>query len=125
MEDALKPLFKCRRCGTCCRIQGVVHLQRGEEASLATYLQLDVLAFTEKFTRLSPDRRGLVLKDNPDGSCTMLDGNGLCRVNDAKPTQCRDFPFSWTNSDSATICPALAEFQNRNDWAESDCSESG
>jgi Fe-S-cluster containining protein len=89
-----------------------VHLRKGEEVALASHLSMEVMFFTEKFTALSPDRRGLVLKDNPDGTCSLLEADGLCRVNDVKPAQCRAFPFSWTNSDSTTICPALAELRN-------------
>ena len=111
MNDALKSLFKCKQCGSCCRIQGLVHLRNDEVVALAADLELSVTDFTDRYTSLSSDRRGLVLKDNPDGSCILLGTNDLCQVNNVKPAQCRDFPFSWTNGDSATICPALAELQ--------------
>lgn len=31
-----------------------------------------------------------------------------CRVQSAKPAQCRGFPHSWRNPDSTVVCPALA-----------------
>ena len=34
---------------------------------------------------------------------------GACyRINSVKPEKCRTFPFEWTNSDSAEVCPGLA-----------------
>ncbi len=79
----------------------------GEESALAGCLGLDVLVFTERYAALVQDRRGLVLRDSPDGACILLDAEGRCTVHAAKPRQCREFPFSWQNADSATVCPAL------------------
>lgn len=107
MAADIASTFKCRQCGACCRTPGLVHLLDGEASALAAHLSQDVLAFTEKFTVLASDRRGLVLKDKPDGSCVLLDAHGRCLVHDVKPRQCRDFPFSWRNADSATLCPGL------------------
>ncbi|MGI5868503.1 MAG: YkgJ family cysteine cluster protein [Kiritimatiellia bacterium] len=103
--------FHCRQCGSCCRVSGYVNLQPGEEAAIAQSLGLDAFAFTERFTVLAPDRRGLVLREHPDGGCILLDDEGRCMVHDVKPRQCRDFPFSWRNADSAEICPALAALE--------------
>ncbi len=112
VNDGLKANFKCKHCGSCCRIPGLVHLRSDEVVAIAADLELSVTDFTDRYTSLSSDRRGLVLKDNPDGSCILLDTNDLCQVNNVKPTQCRDFPFSWANGDSATRCPALADLQS-------------
>ena len=100
--------FHCRQCGACCRVPGRVHLLPGEETALAQCLGLDVLDFTARCTALAPDRRSLVLKEKPDGACILLDDASRCAAHAAKPRQCRDFPFSWQNSDSATTCPGLA-----------------
>lgn len=99
--------FHCRQCGACCRVPGRVRLLPGEENALAQCLGLDVLDFTARYAVLAPDRRGLLLLDKPDGSCILLDKAGRCRVHAVKPQQCRDFPFTWQNADSAAICPAL------------------
>ena len=70
---------------------------------------MDFGMFADEFTELARDRRGLVLKDAPDGACILLGADGLCRANSAKPRQCREYPFTWRNPDSAEICPALSE----------------
>lgn len=103
-----KEQFQCRQCGNCCRIAGNVHLLVEEIEPLALYLGVTVTDFTETYATLTSDRSGLILKENPDKSCILLDENGRCRVNPVKPTQCQTFPFTWTNKDSATVCPALA-----------------
>jgi len=63
--------------------------------------------FVNEFTDVSADRRALVMKDAPDGSCILLGADNQCRTNSAKPRQCREFPFTWRNENSANICPGL------------------
>ena len=100
--------FRCQRCGACCRIPGgLVRLREGESTALAAALGMDEQTFLDNHTLLAPDRRSLVLRDRPDGACEMLGEDGLCRVHAAKPAQCREFPFSWRNSDSFRLCPGL------------------
>lgn len=103
--------FRCRQCGACCRVPGRVRLLPYEEMKLALCLGMNVLDFTARFTTLEADRRGLVLLDKPDGACILLDDAGRCTVHAVKPRQCRDFPFTWQNADSATICPGLNSHQ--------------
>lgn len=103
--------FHCKRCGACCRVKGgIVRLSDAEITRLAAALGLDEQSFIDRYTTLSPDRHSLVLLDQADGaSCILLDETGSCRVHDAKPDQCRNFPFSWTNPNSVDYCPALRE----------------
>ena len=101
--------FRCRRCGACCRIEGIVRLKDGDAARMAAHLGMDEREFIERETDLAPDRAGLVLKDRPDGACGMLDGSNRCRVYPVRPEKCRTFPFEWINPASADYCPGLAE----------------
>ena len=102
-------LFVCRKCGACCRQPGFVRLENSEGAEIAAFLGIAENEFADAFTALSSDRRALVLKDKNNGECVMLDAEGACRINSVKPRQCREFPFSWRNEDSAAICPAMCE----------------
>ena len=100
--------FHCRRCGACCRIKdGIVRVSEAEVARIAAFLGMAEGEFVERETELAPDRRSLVLKSRPDGSCVYLAADNLCSINQVKPDKCRTFPFEWTNADSATVCPAL------------------
>ena len=109
--NADSSVFACRRCGACCRQAGFVRLEMGEPEAIASALGMADDAFANSFTELARDRRGLVLKEKADGACILLDDDGACRVNAAKPRQCREYPFTWRNADSVEICPALAELE--------------
>ena len=101
--------FKCRMCGACCRIKdGIVRVSDAEIACIAAFLGMDEAEFIERETEVAPDRKSLILKSRPDGSCAYLTEDNLCRINPVKPEKCRTFPFEWTNPDSAEVCPGLA-----------------
>ena len=103
--------FHCRRCGACCRIKdGIVRVSDAEAVRIASFLGMGVSDFIERETELAPDRRSLMLKSRPDGSCVYLTSDNLCRINTVKPDKCRTFPFEWTNPDSATVCPGIREW---------------
>ena len=101
--------FQCRCCGACCRIKdGIVRVSEAEIARIAAFLGMSSAAFVERETELAPDRKSLMLKSRPDGSCAYLTDDNLCRINPVKPDKCRSFPFAWVNPDSATVCPELS-----------------
>jgi Fe-S-cluster containining protein len=87
----------CEGCGTCCRWPGEVRLDDAEISRLARQQGLAEPVFIERHTRLRQDRRGLALKEQPDGACIFLTASG-CGVHAVKPQQCRDFPSLWVNS---------------------------
>ena len=104
--------FKCRMCGACCRIKdGIVRVSDAEIARIAAFLGMDDAEFIERETEVAPDRKSLILKSRPDGSCAYLTEDNLCRIKPVKPEKCRTFPFEWTNPDSTSVCPALAQTQ--------------
>jgi Fe-S-cluster containining protein len=99
--------FQCLRCGDCCRRPGEVRLREGEAEAIATHLSLEVGTFTEHYTRLREDRRGLSLCERPDGACVFLEGPpACCRIQAAKPQQCLEFPARWRYTDLEKVCPA-------------------
>ena len=101
--------FHCRCCGACCRIKdGIVRVSDAEIAAIAAYLQMSEADFIANEAELAPDRKSLMLKSRPDGSCAYLTKDNLCAINPVKPRKCRTFPFEWQNPDSASVCPALA-----------------
>jgi len=87
--------FACRRCGRCCEGAGLVHVKAEEVDAMAAALGLDPYEFTARYARLSANRRDLLLHDREDGACILLSAAGECRVQAAKPQQCRDFPYTW------------------------------
>lgn len=101
--------FVCTQCGACCRVPGYVRVSDEEVTRIAAQLGLDVAAFTANHTRLMPDRSGLALLEEEDGSCAFLAADGTCRVQPVKPEQCRGFPYTWRYPDMATICEGWKE----------------
>ena len=101
--------FSCRRCGACCRIKdGIVRVSDAEVKRIAAFLGMKDGDFIATETELAPDRRSLVLKSRPDGSCAYLTADNLCRINPVKPDKCRTFPLEWMNPNSGEVCPALS-----------------
>lgn len=72
---------------------------------MSAHLGISEQEFIDRHTRLAPSRIQLALIDHPDGSCSFLDGN-RCRIYNARPGQCRSFPFAWRVAEG---CPALDE----------------
>lgn len=100
--DLLK-FFECTGCGTCCRWTGSVLLTDRDIAAMAAALALSEQEFIDHHTRLAPNRIQLALTDHSDGSCSFLEGD-RCSIYDARPEQCRSFPFAWSVPDG---CPVL------------------
>ena len=112
------PIFhECQRCTACCRWPGQVRLSDEEITRLAAFNRLDEREFIERFTRLRPDRRGLSLKEKPDGECVFLEGND-CAVQPAKPQQCRDFPNLWNFPGFEKICHAVPRRVNEDEYVQ-------
>ncbi|OGV50924.1 MAG: hypothetical protein A2X49_05710 [Lentisphaerae bacterium GWF2_52_8] len=88
--------FSCLRCGACCRWKGPVRVTEAEIDALAVFLKMDSREFIERYSVLTSDRRGLSLTEGADGICVFYDPeSSSCLVQEVKPKQCREFPFSW------------------------------
>lgn len=82
-------------------------LTSDETERVAEFLNLPVQDFTERYTRLLDDRRGLSLTERADGACVFLESDNTCRIQAAKPQQCRGFPFAWRSERLAARCAGL------------------
>ena len=110
------PIFhECQRCTACCRWPGQVRLTDGEITRLAAFQSLSEPEFIEQFTRLTPDRRGLALKDQPGGACIFLAGDA-CAVQPVKPQQCRDFPNLWNFRGFEKLCRVIPRQVTRDEY---------
>jgi Fe-S-cluster containining protein len=90
--------FSCKRCGNCCRWPGYVRINAAEIDAIAAFLNLSSSEFIDRYTRLTADRSGLSLLENPDGSCPYLQETAegsACMLQTVKPQQCCDFPHKW------------------------------
>ncbi|MCP4200457.1 MAG: YkgJ family cysteine cluster protein [bacterium] len=92
-KDGLR--FGCTGCGSCCLIDGYVWVDRNEIRQLAEHLGLELNDFGRKYLRQGGRRHSLTEIPFPGDSdkraCIFWDGK--CTVYDARPRQCRTFPF--------------------------------
>ena len=84
-----------------------MRVTRREIEAIAAYLEMDVDEFVRLCTRVTSDRRGLSLIENPDGSCLFLRPDNRCDINPVKPRQCRDFPNGWNFPGFDDLCQAV------------------
>lgn len=104
--------FECTRCGACCRRPGYLALSREDLERIARFLQVSALDLIMDYElELSDDVWWIHVEQGEP--CVFLDGD-LCRVEAAKPTQCRTYPFwpevleteeTWV--EEAAHCPGI------------------
>ena len=105
--------FSCRRCGACCTGDpGYVWLGPGEAAALAASLGMPEAAFLERCARQVFGRWSL--REEEDGRCILYEQGVGCTGYEARPRQCRTWPFwprliatrlAW--EEAAAGCPGM------------------
>lgn len=113
--------FSCTLCGNCCSgPEGYVLVSDAEAEALSGLLGVSREAFLAKFTRATIKGRSLVEKVTPHGQdCVFLDrdrvpGRAICSVYEARPAQCRTWPFWPSNlrtreawERARRVCPGM------------------
>lgn len=83
--------FQCTQCGDCCTgAPGYVWVNKQEIAELAALVQMPIADFEAKYVRSVGVRKSLIEYDN--GDCVFLKDR-KCTVYNARPRQCRTWPF--------------------------------
>ena len=110
-KDGLR--FKCSQCGDCCTgAPGYVWVNQAEIEGIAAEIgESDVEAFEHEYVRKIGIRRSL--REFPNGDCVFFDAEKRkCTVYNARPRQCRTWPFWDSNlkspeawADTCEICP--------------------
>ncbi|KAF4137788.1 putative zinc- or iron-chelating domain [Phytophthora infestans] len=99
-REEVRLRFRCTSCGKCCTGRGGrVRVNDREVEELAAATDSSPSEFNRKFTRVVEEdvdgqkRTQLVLQQTPDDKqCIFLQGS-KCSVYQARPTQCRTFPW--------------------------------
>ena len=97
--------FECVRCGNCCRGDGFVKVTRSDARRIAALLGITAQEFYHRYTMRHEGDYWLI--DKPDNDDCIFLENNLCSVNEAKPQQCRDFPYKWRVSNMLSFCSAV------------------
>jgi Fe-S-cluster containining protein len=109
-KDGLR--FTCTGCGDCCTgAPGFVWVNREEIEDLARKVKLSPAEFEERYVRKVGIRKSLVEYEN--GDCVFFDANSRkCAVYEARPKQCKTWPFWQSNMasektwrETCEVCP--------------------
>jgi hypothetical protein len=109
-KDGLR--FTCTGCGDCCTgAPGFVWVNREEIADMARKVKLSPEEFEERYVRKVGIRKSLVEYEN--GDCVFFDANSRkCAVYEARPRQCKTWPFWQSNMasektwrETCEVCP--------------------
>ena len=108
--------FQCSQCGDCCTgAPGYVWVNNEEIAAIAKLMEMDVEAFEDSYVRRVGIRKSL--KEFPTGDCVFFDTETRkCNVYDARPRQCRTWPFWDSNlrneetwKQTCEVCPGSGQ----------------
>ena len=108
-KDGLR--FKCTECGKCCSgSPGYVWTNAEEIEAMAGVLKISVDLFRKKYTRQCDNRIALIEKKTMNGEfdCIFLKDK-KCTVYQARPQQCRTFPWWVHNLNSEESWKLAAE----------------
>ena len=108
-KDGLK--FQCTGCGDCCTgAPGFVWVNKQEIAALAANLGIDVPSFEKQYVRKVGIRKTLKELPSANYDCVFLDSQTRkCKVYEARPRQCRTWPFWDSNLQSPAAWTATCE----------------
>jgi Fe-S-cluster containining protein len=82
-------IFKCQKCGACCKGYGGTFLTRKDIKTIAEYTGTDPRTFIARYCQLSGDKP--ILAQSPNGYCIFWDK--LCTIHPVKPRMCSEWPF--------------------------------
>ena len=84
--------FSCTQCGACCTgAPGYVWVIEGEIARIAEHRGESPADFARRVVRRVGDRLSLI--ERPGGDCIFWSKAEGCTVYEARPVQCRTWPF--------------------------------
>lgn len=112
-KDGLR--FTCTRCGHCCTGDpGYVWVDDNDLAAIAQQRGETIEEVTTRYTRLTD--RGRSLREQSNGDCVFYDRKQGCTVYEARPPQCRSWPFWESNvatpvawQRTCDICPGSGQ----------------
>lgn len=105
--------FECQGSGKCCTSRGAygyVYVTLADRKRFAKFFGVTVASFTRKYCETT---EGHLHLRNPEADCAFLRGN-RCSVYEARPSQCRTWPFwpenmnakAWTK-EVQSFCPGV------------------
>jgi len=111
--------FECQGSGKCCTSRGTygyVYLTKKDQKRFADYFGLSPAQFVKQYCRVKDGNVSLVDPPEANGDCIFLENGNRCGTYEARPEQCRTWPFwpenmkakTWRN-EIATYCPGVGK----------------
>ena len=82
-------IFKCKRCGDCCKGYGGTFVSEKEIKLIAEFLNVNPQGFIDTYCQMSAEKP--VLAQGKNGYCIFWDEK--CRIHPVKPRMCKFWPF--------------------------------
>ncbi len=82
--------FECKKCGECCKWEGVVVLTPGDIKRIADHFSLDDTEFLNRYAKRSGSKN--ILKNKPGSSSCIFLENNRCSIWNIQPEQCSEYP---------------------------------
>lgn len=109
--------FQCQGSGKCCMFRnsyGYVYLTKGDRRRFAKFFGISTLKFTKNYCD-QEDGKFFLREETQSSNCRFLEGT-RCSVYEARPTQCRTWPFwpenmnqkAW-NKEITQFCPGAGK----------------
>ncbi len=84
--------FHCTGCGKCCTgSPGYIFLSPDDLEKLSSHCQLSIEQFVDQYTQRVDDQISLI--DTPGTDACIFLKNNQCSIYEARPIQCRTFPW--------------------------------
>jgi Fe-S-cluster containining protein len=90
-EIFVRDEYDCCKCANCCKHYDI-RIEQEDIPAIAEYLEQTESDFALKYLRRDKDEAGVFIVD--DKPCSFLDADGKCRIYEARPQVCRDFPHT-------------------------------
>jgi len=112
LHNELFPTYDCSKCRNCCKTYDT-YLEETEIKSIAEFLGQTENDF--KNEHLIQTEEGYKIKGKP---CSFLCADGICQIQEFRPSACRDFPFTdkperlfslFGILEFAEVCPVVLE----------------
>ena len=101
--------FFCTGCGDCCTgAPGYVWVNKAEIEAMTAAVGIPLEEFERRYVRAVGIRKSLI--EFANGDCVFFDGESRkCRVYEARPRQCRTWPFWASNLSSPESWEEISE----------------
>ena len=115
LHEELFEGYDCCSCNNCCRDYNICFNDE-DEKRIADFLEMDKKTFHDKYLHKND---GEYVLESP---CMFLEADGRCRIQDIKPEECVNFPYTnmpdrlgslYSIMDFTQSCPIVFEIVQR------------